>query len=380
MQYDFDQSLSRKDTSSVKWDKYRNTDILPFWVADMDFAIAPEIQEALADRLAHPIFGYTRASDELVDALTAHLQQIYGWSIQPDWLVWMPGVVPALSASCRAYLEPGDQALIHTPIYHHFYQVHNEQQNELLQVPLHKVGDRWTFDFDAMSALMTPATRLIMLCSPHNPTGTVFTATELDNLMSIAAEYNAVVVSDEIHCGLVLNPDTPHVPTALASPEHADSVVTLMSQSKTFNLAGMNCSFAIISNPELRKRFEAAKVEVVPGVGTLSYTSAQAAFAKGEPWRQALLGYLRENYALLKAEIETMPGLQLQRCDATYLAWIDATDLGLDHVADFLEQHGVGLSSGEQFGQPGFIRLNFACPRSMLKEGIARIRLALTHI
>lgn len=377
MQYNFDQSISRKDTASAKWDKYRNTDILPFWVADMDFAIAPEIQEALVQRMSHPIFGYTVASDELVDALKAHLLQIYGWSVHPDWLVWMPGVVPALSTCCRAFLQPGDQVMTHTPIYHHFFHVHDEKNNELLQVPLHKVDDRWTMDLDAMAAVMTPATRMIMLCSPHNPSGTVFTTEELNNLMTLAAEHNAIVVSDEIHAGLVLNRDTPHVPTAHASPQHADSVVTLMSQSKTFNLAGMNCSFAIISNPELRERFAAAKVSVVPGVGALSYASAQAAFTSGEPWRQALLDYLRGNYAYLKKEIDTIPGIQLQRCDATYLAWIDASELALNHVADYLEQHGVGLSSGEQFGQPGFVRLNFACPRSMLEDGVSRIRQAL---
>ncbi|MBX2881162.1 MAG: PatB family C-S lyase [Granulosicoccus sp.] len=380
MQYDFDQLISRKDTGSLKWDKYRNTDILPFWVADMDFAVAPEIQQALVDRISHPVFGYTQASDELVDALIHHLQQIYGWTIQPDWLVWMPGVVPALSACCRAYLQPGDQVMTHTPIYHHFFQVHDPDKNELLQVPLHKIDDRWTFDLDAMEAVMTPATRLIMLCSPHNPTGTVFTQEELDSLLALAKKYDAVVASDEIHCGLVLNPDTPHTPTAKASPQYADSVVTLMSQSKTFNLAGMNCSFAIISNPELRQRFEAAKVEVVSGPGTLSYASAEAAFAKGEPWRQALLDYLRENYALLEREMATLPGLQLQRCDATYLAWIDATELGLDNVAHYLEQHGIGLSAGEQFGQPGFVRLNFACPRTTLEEGISRIRRALSKL
>lgn len=380
MQYDFDTVLSRKDTACIKWDKYRNTDVLPFWVADMDFAIAPEIQDALVERIKHPIYGYTRAPDELVEAVQGHLQSIYNWTVQEDWIVWIPGVVAALSASCRAYLSPGDQVLTNPPIYHHFFSVHNKADNELLTVPLHKVADRWTYDLDAMAAAITPKTRLFMLCSPHNPTGTVFTREELAAVCELARQNNIVVVSDEIHCGLVHNPDTPHVPTAVADPEYSDSIVTLMSQSKTFNLAGMNCSFAIIPNPELRKKFQQACVEVVPGTSTFAYVSAQAAFSKGEPWRQALLGYLRENFEYLSNELNAVPGLRVERCDATYLAWIDANELSLENAQLYFEKNGVSLSSGEQFGQSGFVRFNFACARATLEEGVRRMKEAVATI
>lgn len=377
MTYDFDTLHSRKGTSSLKWDKYKNTDILPFWVADMDFAIAPEIQAALQRRMEHPIYGYTTAPDELVEAFVAHLESVYQWQVQADWLVWMPGVVPGLSAACRAYLSPGDEVMVNPPIYHHFFQVHDSERNQLLQVPLHKVQDRWTYNLDAIEAALTPQTRLMMLCSPHNPTGTVFTPEELNAVCTLAKNNNTVVISDEIHCGLVLNSDTPYTVTQLACPEYSNGIVTLMSQSKTFNLAGMNCSVAIIPDEQLRQQFSSACAEVMPMVSTLAYESASAAFKQGEPWRQALLEYLRGNYQYLQHEFAQIPGMTLERCDATYLAWIDATQLGLNDTQAFFEQHGVGFSSGEQFGESQFLRMNFACPKSTLEEGVDRIKRAV---
>jgi len=250
----------------------------------------------------------------------------------------------------------------------------------LLRVPLHKKGDRWTYDLEAMACAMTPEVRLVMLCSPHNPTGTVFTSEELQAVVSLATQHGAVVVSDEIHCGLVLNEATPHVPTALACPEKSAQIVTLMSQSKTFNLAGMNSSCAIIADPTLRDKFRAVCFEVVPHTGTLQYTSAQAAFEKGEPWRQALLSYLRENFQLLQDRLNGYEGIVVERCDATYLAWINISSLALDDPARFFEQHGVGFSAGEQFGDPDYVRMNFACPRSVLSEGIRRIQAAVKSL
>ena len=377
MHYDFGQTISRLGTSSSKWEKYNGTEILPFWVADMDFAVAPEIQQALFDRLAHPIYGYTRASDTLVEAIVAHARTHYDWTIQADWLVWLPGVVSGLSAACRAYLSGGDQLLINPPIYHHFFQVHDASQNELLQVPLVKVDDRWTYDIDSIARAMTEKTRLLLLCSPHNPVGTVFTAAELRALVELAAAYDAIVVSDEIHCDLVLNEAVAHTPTALAAGDYSDRVVTLMSQSKTFNLAGMNCSFAIIPDARLREKFQAACDEVLPPLGTLALVSAEAAFSKGEPWRRSLINQLRTNLALIAERLDPISGLKLERCDATYLAWIDATGLRLNDPHEFFEQHGVGFSSGQQFGQPGYLRMNFACPEAMLIDGLDRIERAV---
>ena len=229
MKYDFDTLISRNDTGSLKWDKYGDRDVIPVWVADMDFPLAPEIQQALTDRLQHPVFGYTRASARLYDVLIQHISSVYGWSIEKEWINWIPGVVSGLAASTRAYASPGSEIIVNPPIYHHFFQVHDESRNKLVKVPLCVREGRWTYDLEAMKQSIGPDTSLILLCSPHNPTGTVFTQQELDSVCELAAEVDAVVVSDEIHCGLVLDSNTPHVPTVLASPQNQDRIVTLLS-------------------------------------------------------------------------------------------------------------------------------------------------------
>lgn len=387
--YHFDAIISRKNTQSLKWDKYGDSDIIPLWVADMDFATAPEIVESLQTRLEHPIFGYCRAPDTLVNALVSHLDDLYQWKIDPEWIVWLPGVVTGLAAGVRAYALPGSEVLINPPIYHHFFQVHNPEIHDLIEIPLRteicegddgRASKRWTYDIDALSKAINDKTSLLNLCSPHNPTGTVFEREELRSVCELASKHNAVVVSDEIHCGLVINENRQHVPAALACPEYAESIVTLMSASKTYNLAGLNCSYAIIQNPELRKRYTDACAEVTPHIGPLVYTATEAAFTSGEQWRQQLLGYLRNNHDYLQQELADIPGLEMQHMDATYLAWIDATELGLNDTTGYFEGYGLGFSSGEQFGQPQFIRLNFACPRSTLETAVERIKKAVAAL
>lgn len=377
--YDFDTLYNRRDTQSLKWDRYGERDVLPLWVADMDFAMAPEIRDAMLQRLEHPILGYTRASEGLVSALQSHLVEEFGWKIDPAWIVWIPGVVPGLSACVRAYAPAQSRIITNPPIYHHFFQVHDTENHTLVEVPLRVEGKRWTYDMDAMRKAVTQDTSLLMLCSPHNPTGTVFTRDELADICAIADSVGAVVASDEIHCGLVLNERTPHIPTAMAV-ENNSSIVTLMSASKTFNLAGVNCSYAIIPDQQVREKFESACAEVMPGVATLAYTAAEAAFTSGGVWRRGLQDYLRGNYAYLEQEFATIEGMELQALDATYLAWIDATRLGLNDTCGFFENHGLGFSSGEQFGQPQYLRFNFACPRATLEEALGRLRTALATL
>ena len=200
MNYDFDVVYDRRDTGSIKWDKYVDQDVIPLWVADMDFAIAPEIQQALTDRLQHPVFGYTHATDKLYDNLLAHLQSVYQWKVERDWIVWIPGVVPAMAAAVRAYVPDGSDIITNPPIYHHFFQVHDPEKHRLVKVPLVVKDGRWTYDLDAMAKAATQQTSIFMLCSPHNPTGTLFTSSELEEVCKIAASCNAVIVSDEIHC------------------------------------------------------------------------------------------------------------------------------------------------------------------------------------
>jgi len=370
----FDRVLERGGTASMKWERYRGRDVLPFWVADMDFAVAEPIHRALHERIEHPVFGYTLAPEGLVEAVRAHLRRAFAWDIDPDWLLWLPGVVPGLSAGCRAFCADGDEVIVNPPIYHHFYDAHVEPGQRLLRVPLQRGDDgRWTWDMDAMRAAVTRRTRLLMLCSPHNPTGTVFRPDELEALGEFVREHDLVVISDEIHCDLVLDPDARHRPTLAACPGIADRCVTLMSASKTWNLAGLNCSFAIIADAALRQRFAGALGSAVPPVPPLAYVATEAAYRDGGPWRDALLDYLRGNLDLIEQRLAGLSGMTLEPLEATYLAWIDARALGVPDLQAVLEEHGIGLSSGEQFGQPGFLRLNFACPRQMLEQGLDRL-------
>lgn len=347
------------------------------WVADMDFSIAEPIQQALTQRLAHPVYGYTVPSNDLRKAIVDHMQNEFDWAINPEWLVFLPGVVTGLAMSCRAFCEDDDQIMVNPPIYHHFYDSHEGKRQSLVKVPLHKDNGRWTYDLKSMQAALKPDLTMIMMCSPHNPTGTVFTTDELKAVGDMCAKNDMTIVSDEIHCDLVIDGKSRHIPTAAACPEHADRIITLMSASKTWNLAGLNTSFAIISNEQKREQFISACQSVVPSTPPLALIAAEAAYTDGNEWRQALLGYLKSNYERIEQEVATIPGLTLEPLQATYLAWIDATELGLENTQVYFEEYGVGLSSGEQFGQSNYVRLNFACPASVLEEGLARIRKAV---
>ncbi|MEE9333255.1 MAG: PatB family C-S lyase [Granulosicoccaceae bacterium] len=373
----FDHPISRKATGSLKWDRYLDTDILPMWVADMDFEVAKPIQDAIKRRIEHPVYGYTVAPKSLDNAIIEFLSEHYGWKIEADWLVYLPGVVTGLAVSCRAFCEDGDDIMVNPPIYHHFYNSHEDKRQQLVKVPLHREGDRWTYNIEAMQAACHPKMTMLMMCSPHNPTGTVFTKDELRQVAKMCAQHNMTMISDEIHCDLVIDKQVKHIPTAVACPEHADNIVTIMSGSKTWNIAGLNCSFAIISNEQRRQQFVKAAHAIVPGVPPLAYVATEAAYRDGEQWRQQLLTYLAGNFQTLSDAMPRLSGLKLQPSQATYLAWIDASELAMDDTQGFFEKHGVGLSSGEQFGQAQFIRLNFACPRDTLNQVIDRMEAAI---
>ncbi len=376
----FDTVVSRADTGSLKWDLYRGKDILPFWVADMDFPVAQPIQAALEARVAHGMFGYTLAPEGMSEAVINHLVAEYQWQIDPDWIVWLPGVVTGLAVSCRAFCPSGHEVVVNPPIYHHFFDSHEVATQHVVRVPLKREDNRWTYDMDAMREAFNANTSLVMMCSPHNPTGTVFTREELQALAELCKEYNVIMVSDEIHCDLVIDRSAKHYPAAAACPDYADNIITLMSGSKTWNLAGLNCSFAIIPNAALRDRFKAGMQSIVPGVPPLAYEATLAAYRDAQPWRQELLDYLAGNFQYLQDTLGATTVLSVEPIQATYLAWIDATALGLSDTKGFFEQHGVGLSSGEQFGQPQYVRMNFACPRSTLEEGVRRMQLALQSL
>jgi len=373
----FDTVVSRAGTASLKWDLYRDQDILPFWVADMDFPVAAPIQQAIEARIAHGIYGYTLAPDGMSDAVIDHLQKEYSWKVDPSWIVWLPGVVTGLAVSCRAFCPDGHQIVVNPPIYHHFFDSHEVARQEVVRVPLKKEGDRWTYDMDAMRSAFNDKTSLMMMCSPHNPTGTVFTPEEIQALAQLCEEHDVIIISDEIHCDLVIDRNATHYPTAAAAPAMAQRTVTLMSGSKTWNIAGLNCSFAIIPDEALRDRFRQNAQSIVPMVPPLAYEATLAAYRDAQSWRHELLDYLAANLRYIKDTLGTTEGLVVEPIQATYLAWIDATALGLSDTKGFFEEHGVGLSSGEQFGHAHYVRMNFACPRDTLAEGVRRMQAAV---
>jgi cysteine-S-conjugate beta-lyase len=374
-EFDFDTIIDRRGTGSLKWDKYAGREVLPMWVADMDFAVCPAITEALMKRVAHPVFGYTRASPGPAEAVTAYLKSVHGVTADPSWIVWMPGMVPGLAMAAAAAGSAGDDILTFTPVYPPFLSAPRDAGRNLIPVPLTDVAGRITFDFPAMEAALTPRTRLVMLCSPHNPVGRVWTRSELEQLAEFCTRHHLALCSDEIHCDLLLEPEQSPFTTALAleGPVRKQLVV-MMAASKTYNVPGLGLCFAVIPDPEMRHRFMAAKNCFVAETSPLGFAATEAAYRGGGPWRLALCRYLRGNRDLL---VETLaaeaPEVKVPPVEATYLAWLDVRALGLAHPVAHFEAHGVGLSNGADFGAPGFVRLNFGCPRSVLAEGLRRL-------
>lgn len=372
--FDFGTVIDRRDTSSEKWDKYGADDVIPLWLADMDFRSPPPVIKALHQRVDHGVFGYTHAPAELVEVVQEMLLASYRWKIEAEWLVWLPGLVTGLNVACRAVGVDGDAVATCVPVYPPFLSAPSHSRREIVTVPMAQDSGRWVFDLDRLESALTDRTRLFLLCTPHNPCGRVFTRQELVNVAELCAKHDVILCSDEIHCDLVLDDDRIHIPTATIDPDIASRTITLMAPSKTYNLPGLGLGFAIISEPQLRSRFKKSMAGIVPWVNALAYTAALAAYRDGGAWLKALLSYLKANRALVEEAVARIPGLSVTHVEATYLAWIDARRMGLDDPAAFFQQAGVGLGPGGLFGMPGFVRLSFASPRILLEEALLRMR------
>lgn len=375
--FDFDTPIDRSGTASVKWNKYGGRDIIPMWVADMDFACAPVIVEALHRRIDHSIFGYSDLPAGLVDATIAHLQSEYGWKIEPDWIVWLPGLVVGLNVVCRAFGREGADVLTAVPIYPPFLSAPVNGARNTVRVQMIESNGIWHWDMAALERVITPSSRLLLLCNPHNPVGRVFSRDELQAIADVCVRHNLVLCSDEIHSGLILDADKRHIPVATLGEEIAQRTVTLMSASKTFNLPALGCAYAIAANPEVRNKLRKAMAGIVHHVGLMGYIATQAAYRDGKPWQSALLDYLRGNRDLVERSVGAMPGLRIWHAEATYLSWIDARALNTNDPVKLFTDAGVGLYDGALFGAPGFMRLNFACPRATLEKALERMSRAV---
>lgn len=346
------------------------------WVADMDFQAPPEVLEALQLRLDHGVLGYTLPPGALTEVLIERMQQTYGWAIEPSWIVWLPGLVVGLNLACRAVGRAQDEVLVMTPVYPPFLSAPVLSGRQLSTVPLVQDRGRYVVDEAALCDAITDKTRLLILCNPHNPVGRAFGKEELEQIARICLEKNVVICSDEVHCDLILD-EIPHTPTATLGSDVAAKTITLMSPSKTFNLPGLNCAFAIIPDRTTRKRFEGVKNGIVPNVNAFGYEAALAAYTRAEPWHRALLCQLRSNRDLVEQAVAQAPGLTMNHVEATYLAWIDARQLHQEDPKAFFERAGLGLSKGTDFDGPGFVRLNFGCPEAVLKQGLDRLQKAV---
>ncbi|MBI5580574.1 MAG: putative C-S lyase [Deltaproteobacteria bacterium] len=376
--FDFDEVIDRRGSASEKWEKYRSRDIIPMWVADMDFRSPPAVIEALHRRTEHGVFGYTGPPSELVEATRSMLDREYGWQVDPDWIVWLPGLVSGLNVTCRAVGEDGDEVLTLVPVYPPFLSAPGYSRRGVVRVPLREENNRWGLDFERLEAAVTPRTRLFMLCNPHNPVGRVFDRGELQGLADFCLQRGIVICADEIHCGLLLDPGKRHIPIATLGSEVAQSTITLMAPSKTFNTAGLGCAFAVIPSDTLRSRFRLAKAGIVPMLNPYGYLAARVAYRDCADWHAALIDYLKANRDTLAEALGRMNGrLSMAPVEATYLAWIDMRGTGIPGPVRFFEEAGVGLQDGRDFDGAGFVRLNFGCPRSVLKEALARMSRAL---
>jgi cystathionine beta-lyase len=392
MAYNFDQIIDRRNTDSIKWNQYP-ADVLPFWVADMDFLTPEPIRNALHEMLDRGVLGYEFLQSHTKQVVAARMERLYGWQVDPDWVVATTGVVSGFNIAARAICQPGDGVLIHTPVYNMFYMLYKNLDLVQQSAPIDLSADGNVFHLGLDMERFAQAfhsnnarTRMFLFCHPHNPLGRVFTREELQAMAEICLQNEAIIVSDEIHSELLLD-GSKHIPTATLSPEIADKTITLIAASKTFNTAGLFCAFAIISNAELRARFVQANDQITGHVASPGLVASEAAFSgKCDDWLNELRVYLQRNRDFVVEYLtENFPDAKFTIPQATYLQWVDFGEYVNSGRIDklpydyFLERARVALSNGKVFGEgcDNFIRLNFASPRKMVAEGLERMLLAL---
>ncbi|WP_159949732.1 PatB family C-S lyase [Rhizobium sp. 18065] len=377
--FDFDTVHDRKHTGSKKWALYGD-DILPMWIADMDFAAPPPVIDAMKKRMDHPFFGYCLPQDEVRSRIVADMDEKYGWQIAADDIIFLPGVEAGFNMALNSELEAGEGLLIQTPIYNPILTAHKHWGLTSVEAPLMPSQAGYVIDEQALESGFARS-KAFLFCNPHNPTGKVFTATELALIADACIRHDLLLISDEIHCELVFD-GRKHIPIASLSPEIARRTVTLMSASKTYNIAGLKTSFAVIQDPALRQRVNAARSGLVDSVNVFGLQATLAAYESADEWRRQLIAYLEGNRDYLQAEIaRRFPKIRMIAAESTYLAWLDCSALDLADAPQrfFLDKGKVAFSAGSDFGADygQYLRINFGCPRSLITEGLERMEAAL---
>ncbi|NLW91601.1 MAG: putative C-S lyase [Syntrophomonadaceae bacterium] len=384
--YDFDELVERRGTNCFKWDDVKDGDLLPMWVADMDFKSPPAVIEALEARARHGVFGYSGCWNTWYQVLLDWMKKRYGWEARREWIDNSPGVVASLSMLVRAYTHPGDQVIIQTPVYSPFYSVVRSNGCQLIRNPLIMEDGKYRMDLDSLRPRITSRTRAIILCSPHNPGGRVWSSDELKKLGEFCLERDIVMISDEIHCDLIF-PEYRHNVLAALSPELEQNSAIVNAPSKTFNIAGIQAASTIIPNEKLRNAYRHVLNNSgidIPNV--FAVTAMEAAYTHGEAWLEELMIYVQANYRLVRSFIqERIPQIKVMESEGTFLVWLDCRDLGMDdHELEtfFREQARLILSPGHIFGEEGrgFQRMNIGCPRSLVQEALLRLESAMKRM
>jgi cystathionine beta-lyase len=391
MKYDLDHVPDRRPTDSIKWNEYAE-DVLPMWVADMDFPTAKPILQSLRRRVNHGVFGYPNyvhprddTASDLQQVLVERMQNRYHWQVKPEELLFLPGVIVGLNLTCLAHAEPSGSVLIQSPVYPPFFRTAPHAGMTLQEALLVRDADgHYAVDWEAFEAAFTKDTRVFVLCNPHNPVGRVYRRDELERMAEICLRRDVVICSDEIHCDLVFSGHQ-HTPIASLDPEIARRTVTLMSPTKTYNLAGLQCSFAIVQDEALRKRLVEAMHGLVMWTNLMGSNAALAAYRGGQEWLEQVLAYLEVNRDYLADFVQReLPGVEMMKPEGTYLAWLDCRKVGMQcsPFEFFLNEARVGFNDGPTFGKGGvgFVRMNFACTRQVLTEALQRMKAALERL
>ncbi len=369
--------IDRRGTSAEKWERYAGRDVLPFWVADMDLPIAPFVIDAVRERLQHPILGYTATPPTAVEAFVAWLARRYDWIVREEWLVWVTGVVPAFNLAAKVLARPTANLVMLSPAYPPFFDVAMRAGLRREVSPLVLGGDgRWAMDFDDLAARISRQTAMVLFCNPHNPTGRVYERDELDRLAELVVANDTTLVSDEIHCPIVLDAHRRHIPIASLHDDIAKRSISLFAPTKAYNFPGLGGAVAVIPDDHLRTRFAATVKGMASNVSPLAYAALTAAF-NDTTWLDDQNAFLATNGAHLEHAVEDLGIVSTAHVEGTYLAWLDVTALGLPDPAAHFEANGLALSNGEDFGASGFLRFNFGCPASLLEQGIERLRAAV---
>lgn len=379
MSFDLDHVFDRLGTGSKKWEQYPD-DVLPMWLADMDFAAAPAVVRALQARLEHPLLGYSVAQDTLRQTLVDYLWHTYAWRVLPEDLVFLPGVEPGINMALNALVAKDAAVVLQSPSYQPLRAAPGYWKLPCIDLPFKlDAHGEYPTDLAALAQALQGAGALLF-SNPHNPIGKVFASAELHLIAQACVDADVLIISDEIHADIRFD-GRPHVPIASLSPQVAQRTVTLMSASKAFNIAGLKTAFAVVQNPQLRQRFNAARLGLVDSVNALGLEATRAAYSEANDWLQAMTAYLQANRDYLMDAVRTrLPGVSMVMPQGTYLAWLDCSGLDVADVQQFfLQQAKVALSPGPDFGigLERFVRMNFGCPRALLEEGLARMERAI---